>query len=63
MASNEVEIFVLRRFDPSFRSVYDKVRAGAIGHVNLIKCTSRDSPLPSLAYLKVFPGEVRCFLS
>lgn len=45
-----------RRFDPSFRSVYDKVRAGAIGHVNLIKCTSRDSPLPSLAYLKISGG-------
>ena len=42
-----------RRFDPSIRSIYDKVRSGAVGHANVIKSTSRDSQLSSLTYLKV----------
>jgi len=45
-----------RRFDPSFSSVRDKVRNGELGHVQMIKTTSRDSPLPSLAYLKISGG-------
>ena len=30
-----------------------KVRSGKVGHVQMIKTTSRDSPLPSLDYLKI----------
>merc|ERR1712123_85265 len=45
-----------RRFDPSFGSVRDQVREGAVGHVSIIKTTSRDSPLPGLAYLKISGG-------
>eukprot|EP00095_Tigriopus_kingsejongensis_P009056 maker-scaffold308_size214241-snap-gene-1.34 protein:Tk09056 transcript:maker-scaffold308_size214241-snap-gene-1.34-mRNA-1 annotation:"uncharacterized oxidoreductase -like" len=45
-----------RRFDPSFNNVYRQVRSGAVGHVHLIKTTSRDSPLPTLAYLKISGG-------
>jgi len=45
-----------RRFDPSFSSVRDQVREGAVGHVHMIKTTSRDSPLPGLAYLKISGG-------
>lgn len=45
-----------RRFDPSFSSVQAKVRAGEIGHVQMIKTTSRDSPLPSINYLKISGG-------
>merc|ERR1712123_179150 len=45
-----------RRFDPSFSSVRDQVREGAVGHVSIIKTTSRDSPLPGLAYLKISGG-------
>jgi len=45
-----------RRFDPSFSSVRDQVRSGAVGHVHMIKTTSRDSPLPGLAYLKISGG-------
>jgi len=45
-----------RRFDPSFASVRAKVRAGEVGHVQMIKTTSRDSPLPSIEYLKISGG-------
>jgi len=45
-----------RRFDPSFGNVRDRVRAGDLGHIQMIKTTSRDSPLPSIAYLKISGG-------
>ena len=45
-----------RRFDPSFSSVRSRVLQGQVGHVHMIKTTSRDSPLPSLDYLKISGG-------
>ena len=42
-----------RRFDPSFASIRAKVHNGEVGHVQMIKTTSRDSPLPSIEYLKI----------
>jgi len=45
-----------RRFDPSFASVRDRVMKGEVGHVSRIKTVSRDSPLPSLDYLKISGG-------
>ena len=45
-----------RRFDPSFSSVRARVLQGDVGHVQMIKTTSRDSPLPSLEYLKISGG-------
>jgi len=45
-----------RRFDPSFDNVYRQVRNGAVGQVHQIKLTSRDSPLPSAAYLAISGG-------
>jgi len=45
-----------RRFDPTFSEIQRKVRSGNVGHVQLVKTTSRDSPLPSLAYLKISGG-------
>ncbi|XP_014486066.1 PREDICTED: inositol 2-dehydrogenase-like [Dinoponera quadriceps] len=45
-----------RRFDPSYSSVRDRVRQGEIGHVHMIKTVARDSPLPSIEYLKTSGG-------
>ncbi|CAH0628938.1 unnamed protein product [Chrysodeixis includens] len=45
-----------RRFDPSYRALKDRVRKGEIGHVQILKVTSRDSPLPSIDYLKTSGG-------
>jgi len=45
-----------RRFDPSFSAVRDRVRAGELGRVQMIKTTSRDSPLPGIEYLKISGG-------
>ena len=45
-----------RRFDPSFASIKKRVQAGEVGHVQMIKTTSRDSPLPTIDYLKISGG-------
>lgn len=45
-----------RRFDPSYSTVRDRVRSGEVGHVHVIKTVSRDSPLPSIDYLRISGG-------
>ena len=45
-----------RRFDPSMVDIQAKVRDGVLGKVHVIKTTSRDSPLPSMEYLKISGG-------
>lgn len=45
-----------RRFDPAYSSVRERVRNGEVGHVNIIKTCSRDSPAPGIEYLKVSGG-------
>ncbi len=48
-----------RRFDPSFRALHDRLRAGEIGAVEQVIITSRDPGLPPLEYLKVSGGQFR----
>ncbi|XP_077998521.1 inositol 2-dehydrogenase-like isoform X2 [Glandiceps talaboti] len=45
-----------RRFDPAVRNVRKRARAGDIGQIQQIKMISRDSPKPSLEYLKISGG-------
>lgn len=45
-----------RRFDHNHRAVYEAVRAGKIGNVNLVKISSRDPEPPSIDYVKVSGG-------
>ena len=46
-----------RRVDPNFRELRRQVREQeSIGQVRMIKCCSRDNPLPPLAYLRVSGG-------
>ncbi|XP_008211381.1 myo-inositol 2-dehydrogenase [Nasonia vitripennis] len=45
-----------RRFDPSYENVRQRVRNGEIGHAHTIRLTARDSPLPTIEYLKVSGG-------
>lgn len=45
-----------RRFDPSIAGIQAKVADGDLGKVHVIKTTSRDSPLPSVEYLKISGG-------
>ena len=42
-----------RRFDPGFSRIHRQVKEGTIGKVYQIKTTSRDSPRPSIEYLKI----------
>ncbi len=45
-----------RRFDHAMSNLRDRVNRGEIGKVYQIKTTSRDSPLPAIAYLKISKG-------
>lgn len=45
-----------RRFDHGMCSLRNQVKTGKIGQLYQIKTTSRDSPLPSIAYLKISRG-------
>ena len=48
-----------RRFDPSFREIHDRVRAGEIGSIRALQITSRDPAPPPAAYLGVSGGMFR----
>ena len=41
----------VRRFDPTFHSVVQKVKAGEVGQIQVIKFTDRDSPYPDISVL------------
>jgi myo-inositol 2-dehydrogenase/D-chiro-inositol 1-dehydrogenase len=45
-----------RRFDPSFASLVGQVHAGGIGDLRFVRTVSRDSPLPSMDYLRISCG-------
>ena len=45
-----------RRFDPSHRAVYDAVRGGEVGAVEMIAITSRDPPEPPSEDFTASPG-------
>jgi myo-inositol 2-dehydrogenase / D-chiro-inositol 1-dehydrogenase len=45
-----------RRFDPSFASLAEKCHMGAVGIPQFIRITSRDSPLPSVDYIRQSHG-------
>ncbi|XP_028140621.1 myo-inositol 2-dehydrogenase [Diabrotica virgifera virgifera] len=48
-----------RRFDDSYSKIKEKVRQGEVGKVLTVKVCSRDSPLPSIDYLKTSDGIFR----
>lgn len=45
-----------RRVDPSMARIQAKVADGDLGKVHFIKTTSRDSPVPTIEYLKISGG-------
>lgn len=55
-AGVKLQIGFCRRFDHNHRGVYDVVRSGKVGDVNLIKISSRDPEPPSIDYVKVSGG-------
>lgn len=55
-AGVKLQVGFVRRFDPSFRQVRDKARAGAVGEPHLIRITARDPAPPSEEYVKVSGG-------
>lgn len=55
-AGVQLQIGFCRRFDHNHRAVYDMVRQGKVGDVNLIKISSRDPEPPPVEYVKVSGG-------
>ena len=45
-----------RRFDPSFASLAAGVQAGQVGVLQMLRVTSRDSPLPTMEYISTSHG-------
>lgn len=45
-----------RRFDPSFADLATRVHSGEVGRLQLFRTTSRDSPLPTIDYIKTSHG-------
>lgn len=52
----KLQIGFNRRFDHNFKKIYDMVRRGDIGDVQVLKITSRDPAPPSIDYIKVSGG-------
>lgn len=48
-----------RRFDPSFRALYDALRGGRVGKLEMVTITSRDPSPPPAEYAKVSGGIFR----
>ncbi len=55
-AGVKLQIGFCRRFDHNHHAVYDMVRSGKVGKVNLIKISSRDPEPPPISYVKVSGG-------
>ena len=55
-AGVKLQIGFCRRFDHNHRAVYDMVRDGKVGKVNIIKISSRDPEPPPVSYIKVSGG-------
>lgn len=55
-AKVKLQIGFCRRFDHNHRAVYDLVKDGKVGQVNLIKISSRDPEPPPVSYVKVSGG-------
>ena len=56
LAGIVVQVGFNRRFDPSHRSVRDRVLAGDVGDVHLCRITSRDPAPPPISYIEVSGG-------
>ncbi|XP_050676990.1 inositol 2-dehydrogenase-like [Leptidea sinapis] len=46
----------MRRFEPSYIDLKKRIRKGEIGHIQVVKGTTRDSPLPPIEYIKTSGG-------
>ena len=55
-AGVKLQVGFNRRFDHNHRAVYEAVRAGKVGKVNLVKISSRDPEPPTIDYVKVSGG-------
>lgn len=55
-AGVKLQVGFCRRFDHNHHAVYEAVRAGKVGKVNLVKISSRDPEPPTIDYVKVSGG-------
>lgn len=52
----KLQVGFCRRFDRHHHAVYEAVRSGKVGKVNLVKISSRDPEPPTIDYVKVSGG-------
>ena len=57
-AGVKLQVGFNRRFDRHHHAVYEAVRSGRVGKVNLVKISSRDPEPPAIDYVKVSGGIV-----
>lgn len=55
-AGVKLQIGFCRRFDHNHKAIYNMVRDGKIGEVNIVKISSRDPQPPPVSYIKVSGG-------
>ena len=55
-AAGVKQVGFCRRFDHNHRAVYDMVRSGKVGKVNIVKISSRDPEPPPISYVKASGG-------
>ena len=55
-AGVKLQVGFNRRFDHNHQAVYEAIRAGKVGKVNLVKISSRDPEPPTIDYVKVSGG-------
>jgi myo-inositol 2-dehydrogenase/D-chiro-inositol 1-dehydrogenase len=55
-AGVQLHVGLNRRFDPTHRAVAERVAAGEVGDVHLIRITSRDSNPPPISYIEQSGG-------
>lgn len=55
-AGVKLQVGFNRRFDRHHHAVYESVRSGKVGKVNLVKISSRDPEPPTIEYVKVSGG-------
>jgi myo-inositol 2-dehydrogenase/D-chiro-inositol 1-dehydrogenase len=55
-AGVKLQIGFNRRFDPSFRKLYDSIQEGKIGTPQILRITSRDPEPPPIEYVRVSGG-------
>lgn len=57
MNKKKADVWIFRRFDPSFRALRERVVSGSLGALRMVRTSSRDYSPPSPDYIKTSGGQ------